>query len=198
MGPDDPRAALGRDQMRRDRAAEPLMRLRRGDRTDEALARRADQQRQAEDASSSSRASAVMLCSGVLPKPMPGSSTMFSREMPALSAISSERAKKAAISFMMSMPASTLVAVVHDDDGRMARRHQPRHVGIALQAPDVVGDDCARIERPGDDGRFHAVDGDGNSERNHLGQDRPQALSVLRRRRPVARHRAGWIPRRCR
>ena len=29
VGPDDPRAALGRNQMRRDRAAEPLLRLRR-------------------------------------------------------------------------------------------------------------------------------------------------------------------------
>src|SRR5262249_31348860 len=37
---------------------------------------------------SSSRASAVMLCSAVLPKPMPGSSTMLPRGMPALSAIS--------------------------------------------------------------------------------------------------------------
>src|SRR5262245_16061468 len=41
--------------------------------------------------SSLRRASAVMLCSGVLPKPMPGSSTMLSLPMPALAAISSER-----------------------------------------------------------------------------------------------------------
>src|SRR6185437_3717023 len=58
--------------------------------------------------SSSRRASAVMLCSWVLPKPMPGSSTMRSAEMPALAAISSERSKKAAISFMISRPASAL------------------------------------------------------------------------------------------
>src|SRR5258705_13947688 len=49
------------------------------------------------DLSSSSRAMAMRLCSGVLPKPMPGSSTIFCLEMPARAAISSERAKNAAI-----------------------------------------------------------------------------------------------------
>src|SRR5215510_2724168 len=58
--------------------------------------------------SSPSRASAIMLCSGVLPKPMPGSSTIFSRAMPALSAMSSERAKKPAMSAMMSIDGSAL------------------------------------------------------------------------------------------
>ena len=52
------------------------------------------------------RANAIMLCSCVLPKPMPGSSTIFSRGIPAFRAISSERAKKAAISFMMSIAGS--------------------------------------------------------------------------------------------
>src|SRR5258708_7587974 len=56
----------------------------------------------------SSRASTIMLCSGVLPKPMPGSSTIWVSGMPALAAISSERAKNAAISCMISMPASAL------------------------------------------------------------------------------------------
>ena len=45
------------------------------------------------DCNSPSRASAVMLCSGVLPKPMPGSSTILPGETPAFVAISSERAK---------------------------------------------------------------------------------------------------------
>src|ERR1700733_15589246 len=48
MGPDDPGAALRCQEMSRDRAAEALMRLRWCDRADKALARRADQQRQAE------------------------------------------------------------------------------------------------------------------------------------------------------
>src|SRR5439155_13486333 len=46
------------------------------------------------DCSSSRRASAVMLCSAVLPKPMPGSSTILSEEIPAFAAMSSERVKK--------------------------------------------------------------------------------------------------------
>src|SRR5689334_7706629 len=58
--------------------------------------------------SSPRRASAIMLCSGVLPKPMPGSSTIFSRAMPALAAMSSERVKKAAITAMISMAGSAL------------------------------------------------------------------------------------------
>ena len=108
VGADDPRAALCRRQMRRDRAAEPLMRLRRHDRADEALARRADQQRQAEDArvrpagparSCSARASCRSRCRG--------RARCCRREIPALSAIASERAKKAAISCMMSMSGST-------------------------------------------------------------------------------------------
>src|SRR5262245_27048263 len=57
---------------------------------------------------SPSRASVVMLCSGVLPKPTPGSSTIFSRAMPALSAMSSERAKKPAMSAMISTDGSAL------------------------------------------------------------------------------------------
>src|SRR5439155_19618084 len=44
MRPDDPRSVLGRQQMRGNRAAKALMRLRRRHRADEALARGADQQ----------------------------------------------------------------------------------------------------------------------------------------------------------
>src|SRR5579864_2495842 len=52
------------------------------------------------------RAMTVMLCCGVLPKPMPGSSTMRSWWMPASQAISSEREKKSATSAMMSIAGS--------------------------------------------------------------------------------------------
>src|SRR6516162_7436368 len=58
--------------------------------------------------SSSRRASAVMLCSAVLPKPMPGSRTILPRAMPAFVAMSSERAKKAEMSLMMSIAGSAL------------------------------------------------------------------------------------------
>ena len=109
MGADDPRAALRRHQMRRDRAAEPLMRLRRRHRADEALARCADQQRQAERLairraaparSCSARASCRSRCRD--------RARSCRGEMPALAAMSSERAKKAAMSCMMSMAGSAL------------------------------------------------------------------------------------------
>src|SRR5262245_53380493 len=57
---------------------------------------------------SPSRARQVMLCSGVLPKPIPGSSTIDSRAMPAWAAISSEREKKAITSETMSISGSAL------------------------------------------------------------------------------------------
>src|SRR6266446_4956966 len=56
--------------------------------------------------SRSSLAIAAMLCSAVLPKPMPGSSTMRSRAMPERAAMASERSKNAAMSAMMSIRAS--------------------------------------------------------------------------------------------
>src|SRR5262249_32464149 len=58
------------------------------------------------DRSSPSRAIAITLCAGVLPNPMPGSSTILSRAMPARSAMSSERLKNAAMSAMMSIAGS--------------------------------------------------------------------------------------------
>src|SRR6516164_4749978 len=58
------------------------------------------------DLNSASRARQMMLCSGVLPKPMPGSSTILSRAMPARAAISSERVKKAITSATISTAGS--------------------------------------------------------------------------------------------
>src|ERR1700722_4445185 len=51
----------------------------------------------------SSRAIQIRLCSGVLPKPMPGSSTIRSSAMPARAAMASERSKKAVTSATMSI-----------------------------------------------------------------------------------------------
>src|SRR4051794_37399524 len=59
------------------------------------------------DRSRPSQPIASMLCSGVLPKPMPGSSTIQSRAMPACPAIASDRAKNSSISAMMSGAGST-------------------------------------------------------------------------------------------
>ena len=71
------------------------------------------------------------------------------------------------------------VAVMHDDDGHIALGDQAGHAAIALQAPDVVGDRSAMIQRPGDDGRFHAVDRDGNAERNDIRQHRLQPFQFF-------------------
>ena len=46
------------------------------------------------------------------------------------------------------------LAIVHDDDRRAALGDDARHVGIALQAPDVVDDRGAQLERPGGDRRL--------------------------------------------
>jgi len=41
------------------------------------------------------------------------------------------------------------------------------------------GDHGAIVERPFDDGGFHAVDRDGNAERNHFGQHRLQPFQFF-------------------
>src|SRR6476469_3962543 len=58
------------------------------------------------DLNPANRARQMILCSGVLPKPIPGASTILSRAMPARAAISSERVKKAFTSAAISMPGS--------------------------------------------------------------------------------------------
>ena len=100
------------------------------------------------DFSSASREMAMMLCSGVLPKPMPGSSTMRSRAMPARSAISSEREKNAVMSAMMSIAGSAASRLCMMITGTAVLRHHAGHVGIALQAPDVIDDGRARRPAP--------------------------------------------------
>ena len=100
-------AVFDREEMRGQRTAEPLHRFGRRDRVDEALARGADQKRQAEVGEKCAAARCrSMLCSAVLPKPMPGSSTMRSRRMPALQAISSEREKNSVTSATISIAGS--------------------------------------------------------------------------------------------
>ncbi len=102
----------------------------------------------------SSRAMQAMLCSGVLPKPMPGSSTIRSRAMPAVQAISSEREKNSVYVGDDVDGRIGGLAIVHDDDGRAVLGDDARHVGIALQAPDIVDDGGAGLERPGRDARL--------------------------------------------
>ena len=129
--------------------------------------------------SSESRAIVVMLCSGVLPKPMPGSSTICSRAMPARAAISSERAKKSSTSAMMSSAGSTAIAIVHHDHRHAVLGGDARHVGVALQTPHVVHDRGAALERPGRDRRLDGVDRDRQAEPHDLGQDRRKTRKLV-------------------
>ena len=134
---------------------------------------KSDQERQAEALAARRAArSSSMLCSGVLPKPMPGSSTICSRAMPARAAMSSERSKNAITSAMMSIDGIGLVAVVHDDHRYAMLGDHARHVGIALQAPDVVDDRGALPSAQAATSAFMVSIETGRPSATTLGQDR--------------------------
>ena len=193
-------AVLDGQKMRGERAAEPSVGLGRRDRMDEALARSADQERQAE-AAPVRRAARCRSCSA------PASCRSRCRDRARCArarcrrapAMSSERAKNAVTSATMSIAGSARVAIVHDDDRRAVLGDDARHVGVALQAPDVVDDRRALLERPGGDRGLERIDRDRDAERDDGRQDRrkPRALLVERHARPH-RHRAASIPRRYR
>ena len=121
----------------------------------------------------------VKLCSAVLPKPMPGSSTIRSRGMPARAAMSSERRKKAVTSATMSIAGSTLSRLCMTMTGARVVGDDARHVGVALQAPNVIDDRRAQVERPGGDGGFERIDRHRNAERDDIGQERGQPRAFL-------------------
>src|SRR5579862_269368 len=91
----------------------------------------------------SSRAMQARLCSGVLPKPMPGSSTIRSWGMPALQAISSEREKKSVTSAMMSIAGSAASRLCITMTGApcaattraMSRSRCRPHTSLTIEAP---------------------------------------------------------------
>jgi hypothetical protein len=70
-------------------------------------------------------------------------------------------------------------AIVHDDDRHGVLGDDARHIGVALQAPDVVDDARAGFERYARNGRLHAVDRDRHAECDDLGQDRRQPPQLL-------------------
>ncbi len=91
------------------------------------------------------------------------------------------------------------IAIVHDDDGRIVLGDDARHVGVALQPPHVVDDRGAGLERPGRHGGLHRVDRDRNAEPDHGRQDAGKARCAPPRAAPQPhRHRAASIPRRYR
>ena len=60
------------------------------------------------------------------------------------------------------------VAIVHDDDRRVVIRDDARHVRVALQPPDIVGDGNAATKRPVGDRCFHGVDRHRRAKCNHF------------------------------
>ena len=85
---------------------------------------------------------------------------------------------------MMSIAGVGGLAIVHDDDRHATFGDERRHVGIALQAPDVVDDCRAPVERPGGDARLDGVDRDRQAELDHRRQHRlkPRQFLVGRNR----------------
>ena len=70
-------------------------------------------------------------------------------------------------------------AIVHDDHGHAAARDKLRHVGIALQAPDVIHHCGALIERPFRHFGLHRVDRDRCAEAHHGGQHGREPTQLL-------------------
>ena len=124
----------------------------------------------------------VMLCSGVLPKPMPGSSTMRSRAMPARAAMSSERAKNAVTSAMMSIAGSAASRLCMTMTGTpcsattraMSGSRCRPHTSLTIAAPASSAQAATAA--------FMRVDRDRDAERDDVRQDRrkPRALLVER------------------
>ncbi len=71
------------------------------------------------------------------------------------------------------------LAIVHDDNGCAVLGDDPRHVAVALQAPDVVDDGRAGLEGPGCNAGFHRVDGNWNADGGGGRQDRLKPLALL-------------------
>ena len=96
---------------------------------------------------------------------------------------------------MMSIAGSARLAIVHDDDRRAVLGDDARHVGIALQAPHVIDDGRAGLERPARHGGFARIDRNGDAERNDGRQNGLKPFALL-----VERHadRAAIGPRRFR
>ena len=83
---------------------------------------------------------------------------------------------------MMSMPASAWSRLCMMMTGERRAATSLAMSGSRCRPQTSLAMDGTGIERPGDDGRFHAVDRDGNTEGHDIGQDRLQALQLFIRR----------------
>ena len=146
-----PRAILHGQRMGNDRSAEPAFGRRRRDCIDEALARRADKERQTE----------------FLEPAQPGNCrhALFRRLAEANAGIEddglpadagarrdSKRARKESLDVVQYVDQRIHgLAIVHDDDADPVTGDNIGHVGIALQAPHVIHDRGAFSKGPGRD-----------------------------------------------
>src|SRR5260221_6732862 len=74
------------------------------------------------------------------------------------------------------------ITVVHHDHGYAASSDQRRHIGITLQAPHVVDDAYALVDRPSCNCCFYRVDRHRHAQFDCRGQNRPQPrLFIIRR-----------------
>jgi len=135
MGPDDPRAALRRHKVGRNRAAKALMRLRRGDGADEALARAPTSNGRPNTLSSSVAQRGHALLGGLAKSRCRGRARCCPVKYP-LGRRSRASGKERGDILDDVDAGIDLVAVVHDNTGEL-RAAVSGHVRIALQAPDV-------------------------------------------------------------
>ena len=160
VGPDDRGAVHIGHHMGGNRAADPLHRLRRRHRVDEALARGADQDRQAEVLEFVELGDRLhALLRGLAEADAGIEHDGFPRDAGLVGDV--ERMVEERVDVGDDADGGIgLVAVVHDDDRHAMLADHAGHVGIALQAPDVVDDADAQPERPIGDLRLHGVDRD--------------------------------------
>ena len=140
---------------------------------------------------SSSRASTIMLCSGVLPKPMPGSSTIWLSAMPARAAMSSERAKNVAISCMISMAGSARSRLCITMTGTLCSA-----TTLAMSGSRCRPQTSLAIAAPASSAHATTADFMLSMEtgvpRATTSASTGRSRCNLPRRTPAARHRAGW------
>ena len=151
------------------------MRLRRRDRRDESLARGTDQDRQAEGVEliePAQRDQALLL--GLAESDAGIEHDVLAGDAGAGGDV--ERAGEESGDLLHDVDGRVgALAVMHHDDRRMARGKETGHAALALQAPDVVGDHGALVQCPGDHFGLHAVDRDGNTKSDDVGEYRLQA-----------------------
>ena len=167
------------------------VRLRRRDAVDEALARQAHEQRQAEFAQlGKPRDHRDALLRGLAEADAGIEHDALARDAGARRDVERAREERLHVGHDVERRIDGL-AVVHHDHRHAVLGGDACHVGIALQAPDVVEDRGAPFERPGRDLGLDGVDRDRQAEPHDLGKHRRKTRELVVER---DRLRAGIWP----